>query len=274
MRSLSTRRTRSLLIVFVLSGLLVLADLLSRSSLHFTELASGWLLLALCLLLTLFNLRKKLAFLPLGSAALWLQIHIYAGLFTVVVFLFHIGWRIPNGVFEGILGFLFVGVSASGVMGLFMSRTFSHRLTLRGEPVLYETIPVRQKLIQEEVEKLVLNCLAETSSTAIPEFYARKLKGFLETRRNLWLHLVQSTRPIHALKLEIRAQTRYLNEAEREYMRKIAERVQLKDTPDYQFALQSALKYWLFVHIPLTYALLTFAAVHVVLVYAFLGGMR
>ena len=45
-----------------------------------------------------------------------------------------------------------------------------------------------------------------------------------------------------------------------------------KDQLDFHQAMQGLLKGWLFVHIPLTYALLLFALVHLVLVYAFSGA--
>ena len=48
--------------------------------------------------------------------------------------------------------------------------------------------------------------------------------------------------------------------------------IQAKDSLDYHRAMQGLLKGWLFVHIPLTYAMLVFIFVHVVLVHAFRGG--
>ena len=42
----------------------------------------------------------------------------------------------------------------------------------------------------------------------------------------------------------------------------IIRQVQRKDDLDYQYALQGALKLWLFVHIPLTYGLLVLAIFH------------
>ena len=40
----------------------------------------GYLMLAAVLFLALYNVRKKLPFVPLGSSAAWLQWHIYVGL--------------------------------------------------------------------------------------------------------------------------------------------------------------------------------------------------
>ena len=55
---------------------------------------------------------------------------------------------------------------------------------------------------------------------------------------------------------------------------KIAQLVRQKDGLDYHQALQLLLRGWLFIHIPLTYSLLIFSLMHLVLVYAFSGGAR
>ena len=51
-----------------------------------------------------------------------------------------------------------------------------------------------------------------------------------------------------------------------------AQLVRQKDGLDYHRALQRALKLWLFVHLPFTYALMLFTLFHIVLVFAFSGG--
>src|SRR5471032_174940 len=83
---------------------------------------TGWILFAAMLVLTFFNARKKLPFLSLGKAETWLQIHIYLGFFTVVLFLIHLNFRMPHGWFEITLAVLFALVTVSGVAGLLFSR--------------------------------------------------------------------------------------------------------------------------------------------------------
>ncbi len=61
---------------------------------------TGWILLVAMLVLTFYNARKKLPFLPLGNSETWLQIHIYLGFFTVLLFLIHLNFRLPHGWFE------------------------------------------------------------------------------------------------------------------------------------------------------------------------------
>ena len=67
---------------------------------------------------------------------------------------------------------------------------------------------------------------------------------------------------------------RYLNDKERATLDQIAALVRQKDGLDYHGSLQALLKLWLFVHIPLTYSLLLFTFAHVVLVFAFSGGVK
>ena len=237
-----------------------------------TPFFTGWLMLGLIVFLAGFNLRKKLAFLPLGSSATWLNLHIAAGLLTGVVFLLHVQFRIPNGIFESLLAVLYLGTLFSGVAGWWLSRVIPGRLTARGEEVLFERIPVFVKRVQEDVEKLVFDCVAETETTVVPELYMKHLKPFFERPRNALRHLVHSQQPREALLLEIRSQQRFLSAEERDVVEQISDRVCRKDDLDYHYALQGTLKLWLFVHIPLTYGLLVFAAFHAVAVHAYGGA--
>ena len=272
MKTLAARRTRNLVIVIGLTFVLIAISKLNTTALGDTARLSGWLLLSLIAFLAAYNLRKKLPFLPLGSSSTWLQFHIYAGLFTAAIFGTHIQWRIPRGAFEIVLAVLYLLVFCSGVVGLFLSRSFARRLTTRGDEVMFERIPVHLKRLQSEAETLVLNFLVESESSAVAQFYADRLEPFFAKTRHFWQHLAQSSRPRVALLSEISAYERFLNEGEREAMRQLAGHVEKKDDLDYQFALQATLKYWLFLHIPLTYALLVFAVLHWLLVFAFSGG--
>jgi len=233
---------------------------------------TGWILFAAMMVLTFFNARKKLPFLPLGKAETWLQIHIYLGFFTVVLFLIHLNFRAPHGWFEITLAWLFALVSASGVVGLIFSRTLPRRLATRGGEVIFEKIPALRNALKIEAETLALG--KDAKSPVIAEFYTKRLAPFFAGPKNLWLHVVESRRPLNALAAELDDLRRFTNETERATLDKLAALVRQKDGLDYHRALQLALKLWLFVHIPLTYGLLIFTALHIVLVFGFSGGAR
>ncbi len=65
-----------------------------------TARITGVFLFVLMLALTMFNGRKKLPFLPIGSAAAWLRFHSFAGIFSMVLFLAHTGFYRPKGGLE------------------------------------------------------------------------------------------------------------------------------------------------------------------------------
>lgn len=234
----------------------------------------GWFLFLLIVILSLYNARKKLPFLPLGTSEGWLQFHIYAGLFTVVLFAFHVRFKLPTGWFDTILFLLYALVTLSGIFGLFISRMIPKRLTSRGGEVLQERIPMIRRSLQEQAETLALKSVPEAQSTTLADFYLRHLKSFFERPQNFWPHLFEIRRPLNSLVNKISDLNRFLDEKERDTAAELTDLVRQKDGLDYQRTLQITLKAWLFAHIPLTYSLLIFSVIHVVLVFAFSGGAR
>lgn len=235
---------------------------------------TGWILLALILALTAYNARKKLPFLPLFSSRTWFQIHVYLGLFTGVMFLLHLRWRIPNGWFEGVLAWLFVGVTVSGVLGWWISRQLPKRLTTVGGEVLYERIPIIRRELRLQAEALALKAIPDAGATTLAEFYTRSLSGYFAAAQPFWASILSSRRQLSALLDSLSETKRYLTAAEKTHADQLADLIRQKDAVDFQRAAQLVLKGWLFVHIPLTYGLLIFSALHVILVYAFSGGVR
>jgi len=233
---------------------------------------SGWALFLLMLILTCFNARKKLPFLPLLSSAAWLQFHIYAGWFSVVLFGLHLHSRLPRGWFEGTLALLYGLVTVSGIVGLILSRVLPPRLTTLGGEVPFERIRPLRHALKTQVEQLALGAIPESRSTILADFYLRRLKDFFDGPRHFWFHLLEVRRPLKRLLQEMNNLNRYLTEKERATFLEIEALVRQKDGLDYHRSLQLVLKGWLFVHIPLTYSLLLFTVAHLILVFAFSGG--
>ena len=59
---------------------------------------------------------------------------------------------------------------------------------------------------------------------------------------------------------------RYLNDAEAEFLDKMTELAMLKNGIDLHYALQSIMKRWLLIHLPLTAALMTLSVWHLLVV--------
>jgi hypothetical protein len=235
---------------------------------------TGWVLLALCLFLTAYNARKKLPFLPLASSRLWLQLHAYAGLFTAVLFAFHLRFSVPDGVFNLVLALLFLAVTTSGLLGWWLSRVIPRRLTTSGGEVPFERIPVVRRELRLAAEKIALAAIPEARDTTLADAYARSLASAFASRPRILPHLVASRRELNDRLAALGETGRFLSESEKVRADSLAELVRARHVLDFHYANQLALKAWLFVHVPLTYGLLLFAALHVLLVTAFSGGAR
>ncbi len=268
MTTFARRRIYNVAIVLAVSLASLVVYTSYSLSLRSTSFATGWLLMALMVALTLLNARKKLPAVPLLSSSLWLQLHIYVGLFTVVIFGLHVEFRLPNGWLEGTLALWFRAGVVGGVIGLALSRIIPVRLRTRGELVIFERHPIFLRRIREELADLVTG---KTESASLSEFYIRRLIAFFAKPRHFWWHLVQSHRPRHTLLDELEALDRYLSTEQRTVKERIAELIRTKDDLDYHHAHQVVLKYWLFVHIPLSYSLLVVGGVHGAIAHAFWG---
>ena len=243
-------------------------------------LASGWLLASFVLFLTLYNVRKKLAYFPLFKSASWLQLHIYVGLLSIVLFTLHAGfefggeWHVPRGGFNRVFGLIYAVTAISGIVGLLLTRVFPSRITDRGEEFIFERIPIFVRQIRERAADLIVQGVADSDALTLPDFYSLKLEWFFARPRHFWLHLIHSRRPLLTLIRELDLLDRYLNDGEKKIAGELTRLIEKKDAIDYAWALQRTLKGWLFIHIGLTYSLIAFLAVHVLIAFAFTGEVR
>lgn len=234
--------------------------------------ATGYTLYAATLFLAAYNVRKKLPGLPLGSSRAWLQSHIYGGLGACVLFAMHIGWRVPNGLFESVLAVVFIATTVSGLFGLYITRVTPRQLARGGEQFVYERIPRLRSRVAAEARGAVLEAVRATGATTLADFYTDRLHGFFNRPRSLAYALAPTSSARKRLFSELTASRRLLTEPERSAAERLFGLIRQKDDLDFHAARQGLLKKWVFVHIGLTYALLVLGALHGVLALAFRGG--
>ena len=269
MITFSRRRLINALVGLSICGLLGVLLHLGQTAFHNPQWFSGWLLVFMTLFLMVYNLRKKLSFIPLGSNAIWLQLHIYAGLVTGFLFLLHIGWQLSDGAFGLALTLVFGGVCLVGVIGIILSRALSRQLSQHGEQLIFERIPGFARTIQAEAEAVILESVEKTDSTTLADIYSATLaQHFMNPPRSIG-YLIRSKRYLFELHNELAAQERFMNDDERSYSNQIRALIHQRHDLDSQYAIQALLKSWLFIHIPLSYSALLMVMVHVTLVYAF-----
>ena len=265
----SRRRLINLGLLLAAVALFWVSQEIYAKGIRSTALLSGGALFVTCLGLALFNARKKLPFIPLLRASTWTQVHIYAGWFAVAVFLFHTDLRLPNGRFEVALYIVFVAVALSGVAGLIISRIYPSRLRMYGENLIYERIPALRQQLQVDVEKIIWKSVNETKSFTLARFYESKLKSYFATNQNTLLHLIGSDAAASDLTEELNQLQRYMVVSERAFLAEVIDCIKAKDNLDMQVTCQGVLKYWLFIHIPLTFSLLLMGLLHGLMAMAF-----
>jgi hypothetical protein len=272
MNKFSRRRIRNTAITLVvLTGvwLLVRAQERSLCSPAFT---TGYLLLSAIAFLAIYNIRKKLPFLPVGSSTAWLQAHLYVGMGSMGLYALHAGTAWPNGVVETLLAAIYLLTVTSGVVGLYFTRSIPMQLARVGIEVIYERIPAFRHELGLQAGNVVLQAVESSAAATLADFYTARLYDFFHRPRGPTYLLRPTTAKRRALMREMQDVRRYLTHQEQAACERLFSLVRRKDDLDFHEARQKLLKLWLFGHIGLTYTLLSLALLHGLLAHAFHGG--
>ncbi len=152
-------------------------------------MTSGWTLMASTLGLYGLGMRKRLIAKPLGRVAIWLQVHTYLGLFALSVFCLHVGWPI-RGRFEIALAGMFLFISATGGVLIWVSRRVPKQLSAVKRDLRFEDIPQLQAQMAEQAHQAVLQSAESAAGATIADYYQRRLLGFFHSPRSLIYRLV------------------------------------------------------------------------------------
>ena len=232
---------------------------------------TGWLLFTSLVMLALFAIRKKFTYPPLLRASTWLRLHIWLGVLSLFLFALHTNLRLPGGAFEGLLYLLLCVLAASGIWGLYLSNVVPKRLTERGNEVIFERIPVFGRELRNRLDEHMQSAASLGSETLLT-FIRLHLVDYMSSTKHIRSHFFGSERPRQNLHRKLTQFRRYMNEDELEIANQISELIDMKYDLDFHFVQQGLLKVWLFIHIPLTWVLMLFVLVHIVVVYSFSGS--
>jgi hypothetical protein len=243
---------------------------------------------------TLLALRKKFPIWRIGRTKTWMRGHLWLGALSFPLILLHAGFLFGHGV-TSLMMWLFLVVYVSGFFGAYLQHTMPRRI-LREVPMetIYDEIGhVREQLVEEadgvvadacgklEVEVAVpvaatmvgANALATVMRTGsggsdesapLREFYLKEMRPFLQSPRSAHAladpvtaaAMFQKIRPLvsDALHPAI-ADLESICEEERQLLR--------------QQRMHGQLHAWLIVHVPLSFALMVLAVVHIVMALRF-----
>lgn len=267
---LAPRRALPLVAVLIAAVGLLLSVRASEAALRPTTTITGWALATVVLVLALLGPRKRLAALPLGNMSLWLQLHGYFGLFSLVLFAVHAGWGTPHGLIEALLWWLFVLVAVGGVLGALGSRWIARRLTARGGEVIFEQIAHERVRNAEFAHQTVALAMADGAST-LAQFHANSIDPFLGRLPLRLSHLTGVDPQERALHRALAQQLAFLDPRERQALDPLHRCITRHGELAVHRTLQGLLKGWLFLHIGATAMLLLVALAHAWLALSFTG---
>jgi hypothetical protein len=237
----------------------------------------GWVLAAGMGVQLSFHIVTKIGALSPKSATRWRKLHIFRGYVLIAAFISHSDFSLPDSAFEWALWAGFVLVTLSGILGTYLTWSLQAKRAI-DESVSYDRIPTRCLELAGDVRAIVVTTDPSASSITLPapphdawirDLYTTHLRDFFQGPRNYAAHLIGSQRPLRRLTDEIDNLSRYVDLRSQEKLAAIRNLVIEKDRLDFARLFLGLAKAWLFVHVPVTYALTVLIVLHVVVVYAF-----
>ena len=252
-------------------------------------LAYGIAGFALMIFAGLLGARKQVPVWRIGKAQTWMRGHLWLGLLSLPLILFHSGFQI-RGPLTTVLMVLFFIVIASGVAGaalqVYLPRRMTAQITME---TIYDEIPHVRKQLREEADALVAAVCGPVGETSVPrdegleglgagevatlveveqedrarlrDFYLRELRPFLErpTAKGAALATLQGSATVFQRNRGTLPEVLHGTLDDLEDI--CEEERQLNE----QERIHHWLHGWLLVHVPLSLALLLLGAVHAVM---------
>ena len=276
------RQTAQSLVIAAISGGLFWLVWIYGNGLRDPRYLDGWVLAGGMSVQLYFHIAIKAARLSPKSAMRWRKIHIFLGYLLIAAFISHSDFSLPDTGFEWALWAGFLLVTLSGIFGAYLAWSLKAKGRI-DEGVSYDRIATLRAELARDVHATVAETDPATAQMALPlpglphdawimDLYANHLRDFFEGPRNFTAHLIGSQRQLRRLTDEIDNLSNYVDQQSREKLAAIKDLVVEKDRLDFARVYLGLTKGWLFVHVPVTYALVVLTVLHVLVVYAFSSG--
>jgi hypothetical protein len=228
---------------------------------------------ALMLYAGFLGFRKKVRTWRIGTAQTWMRGHLWLGLVTVPLILFHAGfaWRGPLTL---VLMILFLIVIASGIFGAVLQHYLPSMITQRVPmETIYEELPRVRGQLRTEADNLIAAICGSAGGAAIAieaaededkerlrEAYTRSMLPVLEQPDREDMELASPTRAAQFFDSLRRALPVSLHPAIQDLENILQEQRQLTR----QMRFYRLLHTWLVVHVPVSVVLLLLASIHAI----------
>ncbi len=205
----------------------------------------------------LLGARKKVPVWRIGRAQTWMRGHLWLGLLSFPLILFHAGFAY-RGTLTAVLMVLLVIVIVSGILGAALQHYMPRRMTAQVPmETIYEEIPHVREQLRDEADQLVAAAalveMEHEDKVRFHQIYESKIRPVLEQPDP---ELIDPIRlmvpaPLHGVLDDLES----ICEEERQLNR--------------QVKLYHWLHGWLLVHVPLSIVLLVLGGVHAVMALRF-----
>jgi len=281
-RYLTSLTVQGLLIAAISGGLFWLVWIYGNG-LRDPRYLDGWVLACGMGVQLYFHIAIKRASLLPKAAMRWRKIHIFLGYVLVAAFISHSDFSLPDTGFEWALWAGFVLVTLSGIFGTYLTWSLKAK-RLIDEGIGYDRIPSLRAELARDVHAAVAESEPAAAQITLPglpalphdawiiDLYTNHLRDFFQGPRNFTAHLTGSQRPLKRLTDEIDNLSRYVDQQSRERLVAIKNLVIEKDRLDFARVYLGLTKGWLFVHVPVTYALIVLSVLHIVVAYSYSSG--
>jgi hypothetical protein len=248
-------------------------------------LAFGGFGFAFMIFAALLGARKKVPVWRVGRAQTWMRGHLWLGLLSLPLIVFHSGFRYGHGL-SAVLTTLLIVVVASGVFGAalqhYMPRVMTREVTME---TIYEEIEHVRAQLREEAEELFTQATAEApkaaaggvgstaTSVAVREDEAAPLRNFFEQELKPFLERPGARGNALADQAQSRSAFVQLRTLVPPALHTTLEDLESICEEERQLTMQSRLHLWLhgwlLLHVPLSLALILLGAVHAVMALRF-----
>lgn len=270
---------QALLIAAISAGLFWLVWIYG-TALRDPRYLDGWVLACGMGVQLYFHIAIKTARLSPKSAMRWRKIHIFLGYVLIAAFISHADFSLPETGFEWALWSSFVLVTVSGIFGTYLSWSLKSKGRI-DESVSFDRIPSLRAKLAQDLHAVVVETDLTAPALPLPglphdswimDLYTSRLRDFFKKPRNLGAHLIGSQHPLKRLTDEIENLSSYVGQQNQQRLAAIRDLVIEKDRLDFARVYLGLTKAWLFIHVPVTYALIALTVLHVLVAYSFSSG--
>lgn len=206
-----------------------------------------------------FALRRRTMKYRPGRTWYYLQVHVYGGVLFMLLVFMHTGFKMPHGILTWWLWILSIWVVGSGLLGVVLQKWIPMLLNSGlSIEVHYDRIPELITTLHQRAETLATSC-----DYATREFYRKTLAPILATPQTRLIYYLDITGGIQARTEQFDYLRALLPADEQEKLDDLQAMYKTKLEIDAHYTLQKALRWWLYLHVPVSIVLVVLLALHI-----------